>query len=55
MRGYVEGGDSAMTRIPGVFAGEDIRRGAAAAILVIGDTKQAAAVIDQYLSSETRP
>lgn len=53
--GYIEVDDSGMTSIPGVFAGGDIVRGAATVILAMGDGKQTAAAIDQYLSSATRP
>lgn len=39
-----------MTSMPGVFAGGDIVRGAATVILAMGDGKQAAASIHQYLA-----
>jgi glutamate synthase (NADPH/NADH) small chain len=38
-----------MTSIPGVFAGGDIVRGGATVILAMGDGKEAAANIDNYL------
>jgi len=39
------------TNLPGVFAGGDIVRGGATVILAMGDGKQAAAAIDEYLAS----
>lgn len=40
------------TSIPGVFAGGDIVRGGATVILAMGDGKQVAAAIDNYLNSK---
>ncbi|HEX2948216.1 MAG TPA: NADPH-dependent glutamate synthase [Armatimonadota bacterium] len=48
-RGNIEVDENGMTSIPGVFAGGDIVRGAATVILAMGDGKQAAKKIDQYL------
>lgn len=47
MRTYVD--ENGMTSIPGVFAGGDIVRGAATVILAMGDGKNAAKAIDDYL------
>jgi len=47
--GNIEVDESQMTSMPGVFAGGDIVRGGATAILAMGDGKQAAASIDAYL------
>ena len=44
-----------MTSIPGVFAGGDIVRGGATVILAMGDGKQAASEIDQYLRQHKKP
>jgi glutamate synthase (NADPH) small chain len=44
-----------MTSIPGVFAGGDIVRGGATVILAMGDGKQAAAQIDQYMRRNKKP
>jgi glutamate synthase (NADPH/NADH) small chain len=41
--------DSGMTSVPGGFAGGDIVRGGATVILAMGDGKDAASEIDQYL------
>jgi glutamate synthase (NADPH/NADH) small chain len=41
--------DHSMTSLPGVFAGGDIVRGAATVILAMGDGKQAAKAMDEYL------
>ena len=49
--GYIEADESHMTSIPGVFAGGDIIRGAATVILAMGDGKEAAQNIDQYLKN----
>jgi glutamate synthase (NADPH) small chain len=38
-----------MTAIPGVFAGGDIVRGGATVILAMGDGKEAARQMDQYV------
>ena len=50
--GYIEIDENNMTSKPGVFAGGDIVRGAATVILAMGDGKQTAASIDQYLESQ---
>ena len=47
--GYIEADENGQTSIPGVFAGGDITRGSATVILAMGDGKQAAAAIDEYL------
>lgn len=47
--GNIEVDRNQMTSIPGVFAGGDIVRGGATAILAMGDGKTAAAAIDRYL------
>ena len=49
--GYIEADENLMTSIPGVFAGGDIIRGAATVILAMGDGKEAAQNIDQYLKN----
>ena len=51
-KGYIETDEQGMTSIPGVFAGGDIVRGAATVILAMGDGKQAAARMHQYLESQ---
>ena len=51
-KGNIEVDENGMTRIPGVFAGGDIVRGAATVILAMGDGKRTAAAIDNYLSSK---
>ncbi len=48
--GYIETDEQGMTSVPGVFAGGDIVRGAATVILAMGDGKNAAAAIDNYLA-----
>lgn len=48
--GYIQIDEGGMTSMPGVFAGGDIVRGAATVILAMGDGKQAAANIDQFLA-----
>lgn len=48
-RGNIEVDDSGMTSLPGVFAGGDIVRGAATVILAMGDGKNAAKAIDNWL------
>ncbi|MBE2215032.1 MAG: NADPH-dependent glutamate synthase [Opitutaceae bacterium] len=48
-RGNIEVDENGMTSIPGIFAGGDIVRGAATVILAMGDGKNAAAKIDDYL------
>ncbi|MCP4710946.1 MAG: NADPH-dependent glutamate synthase [Planctomycetes bacterium] len=50
--GYIEVDDNLMTSIPGVFAGGDIVRGAATVILAMGDGKNAAQGINNYLTAE---
>ena len=47
--GNIEVDESHATSIPGVFAGGDIVRGGATVILAMGDGKNAAAAIHQYL------
>jgi len=47
--GNIEVDANGMTSIAGVFAGGDIVRGAATVILAMGDGKNSAAAIDQYL------
>ncbi len=47
--GNIEVDEKQMTSIPGVFAGGDIVRGGATVILAMGDGKNAAASIDEYL------
>jgi glutamate synthase (NADPH/NADH) small chain len=42
--------ENQMSSIPGVFAGGDIVRGGATVILAMGDGKNAAAAIDDYLN-----
>jgi glutamate synthase (NADPH) small chain len=49
--GNIETDDTHQTSIPGVFAGGDIVRGGATVILAMGDGKEAAAAIDEYLRS----
>ena len=49
--GNIEVDGDQMTSIPGVFAGGDIVRGGATAILAMGDGKRAAAAIDRYLKA----
>ena len=44
-----------MTSIPGVFAGGDIVRGGATVILAMGDGKEAARQIDQYVRQHKKP
>jgi len=48
-RGNIEVDENGMTSIPGIFAGGDIVRGAATVILAMGDGKNAATKIDDYL------
>jgi len=50
-RGHIKTDARGMTNLPGVFAGGDIVRGAATVILAMGDGKNAAAAIDDYLRS----
>lgn len=50
--GNIEVDENQMTSIPGVFAGGDIVRGGATAILAMGDGKRAAAAIGRYLAGE---
>ncbi len=47
---YIETDENLMTSIPGVFAGGDIVRGSATVILAMGDGKNAAQSIHNYLS-----
>ncbi len=49
--GYIETDEKGMTSIPGVFAGGDIVRGAATVILAMGDGKNAAKAMNEYLAS----
>jgi glutamate synthase (NADPH/NADH) small chain len=48
-RGHIKTDERGMTSLPGVFAGGDIVRGAATVILAMGDGKNAARAIDEYL------
>ena len=48
--GYIEIDEHNMTSAPGVFAGGDIVRGAATVILAMGDGKNTAAAIHDYLT-----
>lgn len=48
--GYIVIDESNMTSIPGVFAGGDIVRGAATVILAMGDGKDSAVSIHEYLT-----
>ena len=41
-----------MTSVDGVFAGDDIVRGGATVILAMGDGKNAAKNIDEYLKNK---
>lgn len=50
--GNIESQENGATSIAGVFAGGDIVRGGATVILAMGDGKQAAAAIHEYLSSK---
>ncbi|MCP4378670.1 MAG: NADPH-dependent glutamate synthase [bacterium] len=50
--GNIETDENQMTSIPGVFAGGDIVRGGATVILAMGDGKDAANAIDQYLQTK---
>ena len=52
-RGNIEVDEAGMTSIPGIFAGGDIVRGAATVILAMGDGKNAAARINDYLRQTT--
>jgi glutamate synthase (NADPH) small chain len=54
-KGYIEIDADNMTSKPGVFAGGDIVRGAATAILAMGDGKRTALAIDHYLASQRGP
>ena len=49
--GYIEIDETGMTSKPGVFAGGDITRGAATVILAMGDGKEAAKAIQNYLNT----
>jgi len=51
--GYIEIDANNMTSIPGVFAGGDIVRGAATVILAMGDGKNTAAAIHDYLTNRS--
>lgn len=50
-RGHIQTDARGMTNLPGVFAGGDIVRGAATVILAMGDGKNAARAIDEYLQT----
>ncbi|HSW46615.1 MAG TPA: NADPH-dependent glutamate synthase [Phycisphaerae bacterium] len=52
--GYIEIDSKGMTSIPGVFAGGDIVRGAATVILAMGDGKNTAAAINDYLANHEK-
>ncbi|MEI7732696.1 MAG: NADPH-dependent glutamate synthase [Verrucomicrobiota bacterium] len=47
--GNIKTDDKGMTNLPGVFAGGDIVRGAATVILAMGDGKNSAQAINEYL------
>ena len=49
--GNIEIDENNMTSIPGVFAGGDIVRGAATVILAMGDGKESAVSMNNYLAS----
>jgi len=49
--GNIEVDENGMTSIPGVFAGGDIVRGAATVILAMGDGKNSAKAINNYLKT----
>ncbi|MBN1493763.1 MAG: NADPH-dependent glutamate synthase [Candidatus Omnitrophica bacterium] len=49
--GYIEVDQTSQTSIPGIFAGGDIVRGSATVILAMGDGKNAARNINEYLTS----
>jgi len=51
-RGEIEVKDNLETSIPGVFAGGDVMRGGATVILAMGDGRDAAIAIDEYLSNK---
>ena len=51
--GNIEVDENQMTSIPGVFAGGDIVRGGATAILAMGDGKRAATAIDSFLKDQS--
>jgi glutamate synthase (NADPH/NADH) small chain len=53
--GNIIADENHMTSIPGVFAGGDIVRGGATVILAMGDGKEAAGRIDQYLRQNKTP
>ncbi|HPS53184.1 MAG TPA: FAD-dependent oxidoreductase, partial [Phycisphaerae bacterium] len=50
--GNIEVNESGMTSVDGVFAGGDIVRGGATVILAMGDGKNAAKNIDEYLKNK---
>lgn len=50
--GYIVIDEKGMTSKPGVFAGGDIARGAATVILAMGDGKNSAKAIDEYLAAK---
>jgi len=50
--GNIEIDENGMTSVPGVFAGGDIVRGGATVILAMGDGKNSAIAIDQYLKRQ---
>jgi glutamate synthase (NADPH/NADH) small chain len=47
----IPAGEAGMTSLPGVFAGSDIVRGAAAVILAMGDGKRTARAMVEYLKA----
>ncbi|HEY6008540.1 MAG TPA: FAD-dependent oxidoreductase, partial [Geobacteraceae bacterium] len=50
--GNIAADDNGATSIPGVFAGGDIVRGGATVILAMGDGKNGAAAINDYLKGK---
>ena len=52
--GYIEVDENLQTSKPGVFAGGDIVRGSATVILAMGDGRDAAKSIDNYLQTIDR-
>ncbi len=51
-KGEIEVKENLETSIPGVFAGGDVMRGGATVILAMGDGRDAAIAIDEYLSKK---